>query len=286
MDDRSPAPPFPASSAREAGYESILATLMATARGREFLDEYARRSRNADTAVLLSAIERLEAVVQGKVDGQRPTRPLADALTEIATRAVQLRGLMRAGDDGPPENPGDMLARSAAALRATAEQLGEVVWQLREQQYDDRFSDAIDRSLQDLLQACGQLDATGRIACALADFVVTVESELSAIAAQPPESLEAASTAPAGGDPQSSEEAAKPSGDPAVAGAAEATRVEVTAGTEIPDVTEDDPAGFLLEPASPHGSEIRPPSGHVNRPPDPFASIRALSEEERIALFG
>jgi hypothetical protein len=54
----------------EDDYDLICATMMGSGRGRWFLDEYARRNRNADTALVLAAIERLEAVL-------RDTRGLA-----------------------------------------------------------------------------------------------------------------------------------------------------------------------------------------------------------------
>jgi hypothetical protein len=44
-------------------YDSIHATVMETARGRWFLDEYARRNRNADTRLLLAAVRRLESAL-------------------------------------------------------------------------------------------------------------------------------------------------------------------------------------------------------------------------------
>ncbi|HMA55827.1 MAG TPA: hypothetical protein VKP52_03725 [Pseudolabrys sp.] len=43
----------------EANYHAFCAALSASARGRAFLAEYARRNRNADTKPLLTAIERL-----------------------------------------------------------------------------------------------------------------------------------------------------------------------------------------------------------------------------------
>lgn len=46
---------------QQADYEAIESTLMATARGRLFLAEYARRARGSGNARLLAAIERLEA---------------------------------------------------------------------------------------------------------------------------------------------------------------------------------------------------------------------------------
>ncbi|WP_204311094.1 hypothetical protein, partial [Stenotrophomonas maltophilia] len=47
-------------------YEVIEAAVAETARGRWFLSEYARRNRNADTEVLLSAIGKLENAVSGE----------------------------------------------------------------------------------------------------------------------------------------------------------------------------------------------------------------------------
>jgi len=41
-------------------YDVIYATVMESARGRRFLEEYARRNRNTDTDRLLAAIERIE----------------------------------------------------------------------------------------------------------------------------------------------------------------------------------------------------------------------------------
>src|SRR4029077_11032005 len=49
--------------AAQADYDAICAALMDTARGRWFLEEYARRNRSTDTRLLLTAIERIEAVV-------------------------------------------------------------------------------------------------------------------------------------------------------------------------------------------------------------------------------
>src|SRR5215470_19222336 len=58
----SPRPPV------EGDYDAICATVRQSARGRWFLDEYARRNRNADTRLVLAAIGRLETVVQGSRD--------------------------------------------------------------------------------------------------------------------------------------------------------------------------------------------------------------------------
>ncbi len=50
-------------------YDLIEAAVRETERGRWFLEEYARRNRNADTDVLLGAIHRLESAVTGDRGG-------------------------------------------------------------------------------------------------------------------------------------------------------------------------------------------------------------------------
>jgi hypothetical protein len=44
-------------------YDALVAALRGTARGRAFLDEYARRCRAADTAAALKALGRIEAML-------------------------------------------------------------------------------------------------------------------------------------------------------------------------------------------------------------------------------
>ena len=44
-------------------YDALVAALSATARGRAFLDEYARRCRTADTRSALDALSRIEAML-------------------------------------------------------------------------------------------------------------------------------------------------------------------------------------------------------------------------------
>jgi hypothetical protein len=51
----------PPDAAAENDYQSVCDAISASARGRAFLAEYARRNRHADTEVLLAALDRLEA---------------------------------------------------------------------------------------------------------------------------------------------------------------------------------------------------------------------------------
>jgi len=67
-------------------YDAIEAAVMDTARGRWFLAEYARRNRTADTTLLLSAIERLESMLDRDDDAApAPHEPVTTrALTSSA----------------------------------------------------------------------------------------------------------------------------------------------------------------------------------------------------------
>jgi hypothetical protein len=48
----------------EGDYQAFCSALTSSARGRDFLSEYARRNRNSDTQVLLDALSRLEAHIR------------------------------------------------------------------------------------------------------------------------------------------------------------------------------------------------------------------------------
>lgn len=61
-----------------AAYDRIEAALAETAQGRAFLDQYARRIRQAESARILAAIARLDA----RLDGRPPVSAEAAALAE------------------------------------------------------------------------------------------------------------------------------------------------------------------------------------------------------------
>jgi len=78
----------PASSVNEGDYEVLLTTLSASALGRAFLAEFARRSRAADTDKLLAAIARLEALAAAqKLGAPAPAEP-ATAEAPVATTGI------------------------------------------------------------------------------------------------------------------------------------------------------------------------------------------------------
>jgi hypothetical protein len=105
---------------REEDYRTFCAALESTQRGRDFLIEYARRNRNADTEMLLDSLDRIEGMMkaEGKARDRlqdelrvlliairlaRPDINSATALTKAA-RLVDLLDLMENRIDAMVEN--------------------------------------------------------------------------------------------------------------------------------------------------------------------------------------
>jgi len=64
-------------TADEAVYDALYAALASTPRGRTFLDEVARRARNADTLAALAALARIEARLSDKLGDKLTDRIIA-----------------------------------------------------------------------------------------------------------------------------------------------------------------------------------------------------------------
>src|SRR5579864_6349628 len=69
-----------AAQPNEEDYEAIREAFMETARGRWFLDEYARRNRNADTRMVLDAVSRIEQTITAQK--QPPPPVVVDRLPQ------------------------------------------------------------------------------------------------------------------------------------------------------------------------------------------------------------
>lgn len=135
--------PMSASAAlpSEADYEAISEAFMETSRGRWFLKEYARRNRNADTAMVLEAVARIETAVaaQTAAAGQPDdTARLDEALT--AFRAI-LEAAHASTEDAIAElSRGDSFGPARKAVRVVR----EVAWRFRELGYDGRICDILE----------------------------------------------------------------------------------------------------------------------------------------------
>ena len=99
--------------AEESDYDAICATVMESARGRWFLQEYPQRNRNADTRLVLAAIERLEHLIRTERNQQAHPGMRAEFL-EMARAIAQAR----AEDAGGTRYPMHILKRQEPSRRA------------------------------------------------------------------------------------------------------------------------------------------------------------------------
>ena len=110
----------PSGTVREEDYRTFCAALESTQRGRDFLVEYARRNRNADTELLLDSLDRIETMMRAEGAARdrlqdelrvlliairlaRPDINSATALTKAA-RLVDLLDMMERRIDAMVEN--------------------------------------------------------------------------------------------------------------------------------------------------------------------------------------
>jgi hypothetical protein len=92
MNDSTPALRSEPEPLADSDYDTILAAVMETARGRWFLREYAHRNRNADTGMLLTAISRIESLLQSR-EAVPQSASLAEAPANVPTILMQMRDI-------------------------------------------------------------------------------------------------------------------------------------------------------------------------------------------------
>jgi hypothetical protein len=163
----------------DADFDAIYDAVMATDRGRWFLFEYARRNREADTAMVLAAIDRLMAAARvdaearvtaarSSPDPERLRNELADMANVIARTRAEMAAADAANPDGDRSSTGehgeplDVLVRSSerttSHILAAASQIQEMAWALREQGTDAEVCDRLDGHATTIYAACS-LDA-------------------------------------------------------------------------------------------------------------------------------
>ena len=167
----------------EPNYDAIYAAVVSTAEGRWFLSQYASRNRNADTAVVLAAIDRLETEV-GR-ERRPPTAPAPDPppgpdiarlrrdLGELADALMYARS-----DIAAIELPGASTGRPR--ILAATEALQALTWFMRERGIEPLDCDRIDGCVGDIRAVCAIPDLTAEID-AIADVLTGLESRLHAI---------------------------------------------------------------------------------------------------------
>ena len=160
----------------EADYEAIEQAVLETSRGRWFLAEYARRNRNADTAVLLEAIKKLERTVEAQ-----PSTNVADSVDQIRFDVVEMAAAIaqtkreiaairpegeQQGHAGVAADELDAIVESTEKatqdiLEAT-EQIQEIAWSIREEGVRDEVCDELDKLVTEIYTASSFQDLTGQ----------------------------------------------------------------------------------------------------------------------------
>jgi len=136
----------------EEDYDAISQAFMETSRGRWFLGEYAKRNRNADTRMVLDAVERIEQTIVAQQQSAEESG-LNEALSAIrravdraeAAAAVAVESL--AADE------------NLAPIRKGARIIREISWRWREIGADGRICDLLDSQVSAIEGACGQVAA-------------------------------------------------------------------------------------------------------------------------------
>jgi len=290
-------------------YDALCEALMASARGRWFLQEYAKRNRNADTGVVLDAIARVEAVVRGE-QAHHATQGMRIELLEMARTIAQTRADVAEATPAPAvEAAADP---AATDIFAAAGRLQEVAWTMRERGLDMAMCDQIADLSSAILSASSLRNPNDGRAQQLGEVLRSLERRVDAMlraASEPPASdgsddrpaeraaaLAAAALPfpsvaepePALADPAAAEPAREPGEldlDPI---AVESRPAAVAAPEPAPEPSPAPPPvavesdDFLLAPLPLPGASAAPAA---SKPTDPLAALRALTPHERIALF-
>jgi hypothetical protein len=297
-DSNAPAHPMPGRLG-EGDYRSLCAAIESSARGRDFLAEFARRNRHADTEMLVGALDRLETLMRAEgtalerlrdelrmlliaIRLARPDIDAASPQTKAAKLASLLDLLERRIDAMADSKPGD--AAHAAEDTAPAPAPLTIVPRPDEPELP-----------------IPQPAAATPPAIALVQAAQT-QAQAEATEVQQPEppwqpvfkmDAAAANNAPEKWLPDFGDDPALIIHTKPTRTAAFMPEISLFGGAQPDPVVVEVPSAAPPEPAAvaaPVDTAIpamvaAPKPAALPPPPDPLAAIMALSEEERIALF-
>jgi hypothetical protein len=269
----------------EADYEAILDAVMETGRGRWFLHEFGRRNRHSETRGVLSAIQRLEGLLraQGAMQGALIEEPAHDPTADLIRAALtQACDMLRT--DGEPADAFDRalaaLEGAQARIRSVATRVQDTAYMLREDGGPTRICNDLDRHSAELSAGSAQLDdATGDVrilAALLKDIARHVAPPEKAPATDAPVEIVATEA--------TADIVADMPAEVAVAGEPLPPHPEPEPA-RMPSDLNSGPADFLLEPLPDNAEAAMPAQAPERDAFDPLAPLRALSDEEKIALF-
>jgi chemotaxis protein CheZ len=292
-----PMPPVPMPLS-EADYEAIESAVLETNRGRWFLSEYARRNRHADTKMLLTAIDRLEAAIRGERTAESVDRirfDLVEMAKAIARTKAEIAAIKPDGEQhgkfGEATEELDSIVGATEAatsdILAAAEHIQEVAWTLREQGLEAEVCDLIDAKATAVYTACSFQDLTGQRIRKVIQVLRYLEGRINAMidiwGLDGTMAAEAASAARARAG-----EAALISGPAPLRHGLDQADVDVVMGPAASTAPAYDEVEFVdpTPAAAPAAASAAPPIAPQATPAsDPLAPLNALSPEEKIALF-
>lgn len=139
-----------AAEPNEQDYDAIREAFMETARGRWFLGEYAKRNRNADTAMVLDAVAKIEETLAAQRQPVVEDR-LPEALVEIRRAIREAETIAIAAFDP------SAIEASVGPIQRGVRIIKEISWRWREIGADGRICDLIDSQLSAIEAACAQV---------------------------------------------------------------------------------------------------------------------------------
>jgi chemotaxis protein CheZ len=164
-------------------YESIEEAVLASTKGRWFLQEFARRNRSADTNRLLDAIEKLyEHARQSRESAQLDLvqRELTNTHAALQETRRQIAALHEESN-GDIDDPAQTSARAAADIAVAAERLQEIAAAFRRHNMDADLCDEMDMHVAGIFMAGSYQDMIATRVASLSDGFADFERRLSAI---------------------------------------------------------------------------------------------------------
>jgi len=260
--------PISASAAvpTEADYHAIREAFMETARGRWFLTEYAKRNRNADTAMVLEAVARIEQSI-GAVHHDTAASASSEALLKAALEKARTAIHQQFSETG--------FDHALLPWRKSARVIREIIWGLRESGADPRICNILDGQARAIEAACDDFplnEIRERIFAAL-DTAVSQDQEAAPVTVEGTSSTHAAGVT---ADPvPNPAQVLEPEPQPKVA-APETVVVEAAALATIAEPTAAE-TKVAMEASAPVSSETVAPDTAPTTDSEPEAV--ALAEE-------
>ena len=163
----------------EPDYDSICSAVMATARGRWFLHEYARRNRTSDTSQVLAAIERIEAVFAGERE-QHANQGVRIELLEMARAIAQTRADVAESrpDSGKAPEQSGIPHAAEADISGAAERLRDIAWTMRACGVELGTSEQIEQIAEAILSASSLRDPADHRSRKLGEVLLYLEHRI------------------------------------------------------------------------------------------------------------